>query len=333
EENRKLPYAMEFSLGVQRNVGFNTVVDVAYVGNLGRHLLWMRNLNAIPAGTVDPYSTSLPDQFYRPYAGYLNILQSEYAGSSHYNAMQTSINRRFSRGLVFGFAYTWSKAMGYADDETQQVINVPNYTPRKVNYGLLGFDHKNIVKSSWSWDIPKTSTVWSNRFSRGILDDWKISGIMTYQSGAPLGIKIGTITAVNPQTGKAQNFTAGQWSGSPTDDARVDVLNYSGGRNIVVGLPSQGSLGNAPKYLFPGPPVNNWDVALSKTIPLHERYGLVFKAQAYNAFNHPQFTGVDQTANFNVAQNGTVTQTNANFLKNNVAGPMRRIALSMRFTF
>jgi hypothetical protein len=325
---------MDFSVSIQQNIGLNTVVDVGYVGNLGRHLLWMKNLNAIPPGTVNPYSTSLPSQFYRPYIGYLDILESEYQATSNYNALQVSANRRFSRGIVFGAAYTWSKALGYADDETQQVINVPNYTPRSFNYGKLGFDHTHIFKGSWSWDAPKVSRVWDNRFSRGVLDDWKLSGIMTYQTGAPLGITIGTITASNPLTNKVQNFTASQWSGSPTEGARVNLISNLGGRNIVVRLPAQGTLGTAPKYVFAGPGINNWDMALSKQIALPgERFRLLFNVHAYNALNHPQFIGVDQTANFNVDPSGTVTQTNKNFLKNNVAGPMRRLQLGLRLSF
>jgi hypothetical protein len=110
------------------------------------------------------------------------------------------VNRRFSKGILFGLAYTWSKALGYADDETQQVSNLANYSPRSFNYGTLGFDHTHIFKGSWTWDVPKASGIWNSRLSRAVLDDWKFSGIMTYQSGVPMGITIGTITAINPLT-------------------------------------------------------------------------------------------------------------------------------------
>jgi hypothetical protein len=200
QRDRHVPYLMDLSLSVQQDIGFNTVVDIGYVGNWGRHLLWMRNLNAIPVGTVNPYAASLPDQFYRPYVGYLNILQSEYAGTSRYQGLQVSVNRRFSKGILVGLAYTWSKALGYADDETQQVSNLANYSPRSFNYGTLGFDHTHIFKGSWTWDVPKASGIWNSRLSRAVLDDWKFSGIMTYQSGVPMGITIGTITAINPLT-------------------------------------------------------------------------------------------------------------------------------------
>src|SRR5204863_116543 len=84
---------------VKTALGFKTVFDLSYVGNLGRHLWWQRNVNSIPAGTVNPFAASNPDQFYRPYAGYLNITMNEFAGSSNYNALQASLNRRFSRNV------------------------------------------------------------------------------------------------------------------------------------------------------------------------------------------------------------------------------------------
>jgi hypothetical protein len=86
--------------------------------------------------------------------------------------------------------------------------------------------------------------------------------------------------------------------------------------------------------VFTGPAINNWDLALSKQIPLPgERVKLLLNIQAYNAFNHPQFTGTDQTANFSVDAAGTAMQTNRNLLKNNVAAPMRRLQLGVRLMF
>jgi hypothetical protein len=86
--------------------------------------------------------------------------------------------------------------------------------------------------------------------------------------------------------------------------------------------------------VFTGPAINNWDLALSKQIPLPgERVKLLLNIQAYNALNHPQFSGIDQTANFTVDAAGAATQTNGNFLKNNVAAPMRRIQLGLRLMF
>jgi hypothetical protein len=116
---------MNFSLTVQRDIGFNTVADIGYVGSLGRNLLWQRNLNAIPFGTNftaaanDPTTNRpLPPNFLRPYAGYGNINRREPGGSSNYHSLQASLNRRFSRTLQFGVSYTWSKSLDYVSDDS-----------------------------------------------------------------------------------------------------------------------------------------------------------------------------------------------------------------------
>src|SRR5258707_10690809 len=101
------------SFGIQQDLGFSTVLDVAYVGSLGRHLQQARSLNAVPYGTtslassIDP-TTGKPFSnlnFLRPIQGFGNIQYNEYASNSSYHSMQTTLTRRFSRGLMFGAAW------------------------------------------------------------------------------------------------------------------------------------------------------------------------------------------------------------------------------------
>jgi hypothetical protein len=87
---------MNISFSIQRNIGFETVVDVGYVGSLGRHLTWQRDINSIPLGTrflkenADPTSPSVPlaDVFLRPIVGYNGINYQEAAGSSNYHSLR-----------------------------------------------------------------------------------------------------------------------------------------------------------------------------------------------------------------------------------------------------
>ncbi|MBO0798912.1 MAG: hypothetical protein J2P31_08810, partial [Blastocatellia bacterium] len=95
QKNYDSPAVYNWSLGIQREIGFKTVLDVAYVGSVARHLLQRRNLNAVPYGTrfkessLDPTveggTTPLPDNFLRPYTGYGNIDYIEFAGISNYH--------------------------------------------------------------------------------------------------------------------------------------------------------------------------------------------------------------------------------------------------------
>ena len=325
---------INYSIGVQRNVGFGTVVDASYVGTLGRHLPHARNWNAILFGAnfarqnEDPTNPGrpLPAAFLRPYIGYNDILLYEYESNSSYHSLQVTANRRFARGINFGASWTWSKAMDYVDSDTTQVSALIN---RRVwNYGKAGYDRTHILKGYWLWDLPKGSRIWNNPAGRAMLDNWQLSGILTMQSGAPSGIGLGFVASTDI-------------TGSPTDGARVVVV-----QNPVLGRsdrtfsryfntnafrpPAVGTVGNAAKDVFRGPGLNNWDISLFKNFPVFgERRKLQFRAELYNAFNHTQYTGVDTTTRFDAQGN----QVNARFGELTSAAAARRIQLALRFSF
>ncbi len=323
-----------FSLGVQRNIGMGTVVDVSYVAALSRHLPQGRNLNAIPFGSnflkanEDPTNPGKPlsAAFLRPYIGYNDLTLYEYAGNSSYHSLQITANRRFSRGLQFGVAWTWSKAMDYVDADTSTVSNL--VSTKVWNYGKAGYDRTHILVLNWMWDLPKASQHWNNLFSRAVLDGWQFSGIMRLQSGAPTGIGYSLVQSVDI-------------TGSPTDGARVFIIAnpilprsertfFRNFNTEAFAPPTVGTIGNAPKDVFRGPGVNNWDLSFFKNINLGmERVRLQFRAELYNAFNHTQFSAVDTTARYDAAGK----QVNTQFGAFTAANPSRRIQLALRLTF
>ena len=213
DRNAPVPRVMNYSLTIQRDIGYNTVFDIGYVGSLGRNLLWQRNLNAIPFGTnftaaaTDPTTgRPLPPNFLRPYTGYGNINVREPAGSSNYHSLQASANRRFASGLQFGVSYTWSKSLDYVSDDGAAVSSL--VSPRIWNYGLSSYDRTHVVKANWLWDLPEWKA--APKFVGVITNGWQMSGIFTASSGAPLGVNFSTVTAVDI-------------TGSPTDGPRIDV--------------------------------------------------------------------------------------------------------------
>lgn len=373
QRNRKIPYSMDYSFGVQREIGLKTVLDLAYVATLSRHQLWQLNLNAIPVNsTINPATRGLPTNALRSYTGYADLNQLEYVGTSSYHSLQAAVNRRFTKTINFGAAYTWSKALDYADNENSSVLNpqvFPNVPFRQWQHGLAGYDRTHIFKASWTYDLPKVSRLWDNGFVRGLLDDWKISGITTLQSGAPSGISLNNVCvlssglAVSPATmaqgcpssiGVSNSGSA--WSGSPTEAARVLIVgtgnvgnvttpfaHTSGLNGFVLAPPVQGTLatyptrgvpGDAPRVYFRGPGLHNWDMALFKQIPLpSERFKLRFRAEAYNVFNHTQFTSTDTNAQFQVDSRGNVAQYNPTFGKFTNAALKRRLQLALRLAF
>ncbi len=329
------PTVYNWSFGVQQDIGFGTVLDVAYVGNVGRHLLQRRSLNSIPYGTrflpssIDSTNGSpLPDNFLRPNPGYADILFAEFASTSNYHSMQTSVNKRFAKSLTFGVAWTWSKSMGMVNANNDAINPFVNYRIR--NYGKLSNDRTHNFVLNYIYEFPKFGTRMGNGFAKAILDNWELSGITSFISGSPLGIGY--------QLVQAADLTGGGGAGV---DSRVNVLSNATlprgertrelhFRTDVFAPPTRAELGigNAPKDVVRGPGINNFDISLFKNIPLgsNERRRLQFRWETYNTFNHAQFNAVDTTARFDAQGR----QVNARFGQYTGAADGRRMVLGLK---
>jgi hypothetical protein len=281
---------------------------------VGRHLIQRRNLNTVPYGArfdpanADPTNPriALPDNFFRPYPGYGNVTYQENSGTSNYNGLHVALNRRFTGGIQFGVAYTWSKTMGLTDSDQQ---GLPMYRPYRIwNYGRLGFDQTHKMVINYLWELPKLSRVLPHPVVRHIFDNWEWNGVTTFSSGPPSGIGLSTVDNAD--------LTGGG------DGARVVVIappelprserTFNRRFNTeAFARPARGDFGNAPKDVFRLPGINNWDFTFLKKIPLGATEGryVQLRWEMYNALNHAQFRGVDTGARFDVNGN----QVNSRF--------------------
>lgn len=333
ERRTRTPSLYNFTLGVQHDVGFGTVIDVAYVGSLGRHLQQTRNINTVPYGArylpqnADPSNPATPlnDNFFRPFPGYQNITFNENASSSNYHALQVQANRRFIKGLQFGVAYTWSKSMNFTDSDGG---GVALYRPIRVwNYGKAGFDQTHIFVSNFVWDIPGGSRIAPNIITRAVLDHWQVSGIATFASGFPVGVGFSTVDAVDLSGGGDGTRI------NVTGKAQLPVGERTFSRffdTSVFARPARADFGNAPRDVYRNPGINNWDISFFKNFPLRResRY-LQLRWELYNAFNHTQFSAVDNTARFDA----TGRQVNTRFGEVTDTRVERRMQASLRFHF
>ncbi|MBN8730131.1 MAG: TonB-dependent receptor [Acidobacteria bacterium] len=329
--SNRIPRVMNFSLSVQQNIGWNTVVDIGYVGSLGRNQFWIRDLNPISIGAnfdprnADPTNpaTPLTSSFLRPIVGYNDILMSEPAASSNYHSMQLTARRRFTKGFQFGGAWTWSKALNYNNFDTNTVsVLLP---VRYWNYGLSSSDRTHNVRIDWTWDIPTPSV--KNAVARYAINDWQLSGITSFVSGAPLGVGFTQVTPTDI-TGTASQGARIDITGNPNipKSERTFSRNFD---PTVFRVPARGTFGNSATTNIRGPGINNWDISLLKTFPVHERVRLQFRAEAYNAFNHTQFASLDTTARFD-AQGAQVNSRLGEFLS---ARAPRIMQLALRLYF
>jgi len=304
---------MNFSLGIQQQV-WNTTLDVSYVGGLSRHLMASRNLNPIPMyarfdpANQDPTQAAgrpLPDNFLRPYLGWgdINLRQNNY--TSNYNSLQIAANRRYTRGLQFGLAYTFSKALGVADGDTTGLS--PYFSPRRRNYGPLGFDRTHVFVFNYIYDTPELAQRMGVRPLRWVLDNWQLSGITTFVSGSPFTPGFST-TDGQDITGSSEG-TRITVVGRPELSKSEKTFYRTFNTDVFRRTPLR-DFGNAGVGLLRGPGVNNWDFAISKRVPLgSEQRFLQFRTEFFNAWNHTQFSGLDSGFRFDlqgVNQNANV---------------------------
>jgi hypothetical protein len=327
------------NLQIQRQFGTNTTLSAGYVGSFGRHLGENVQLNTVPYGAEflpqnqNPQTnTPLNDNYFRPFMGYNGVPMQQWNGSSSYHSLQVHFQRRYSHGIEYGVAYTRSKAMDYAEgDSTASPSGTSNvvatYLDRRIwNYGLASYDRPNILTFHFLADIPRLSKVLPNPIVKALFDGWQVSEITSFVSGAPLAISMSTSPSVN--------FTGG---GDGSRPLMVANPNLPGGQRDVnhwynVGAfaepvpmspsacnaagcppPSLANLGDMPQMPIRGPGVNNWNTSVFKNFTIKERFVFQLRAEAYNTFNHTQFSGVGTSIQYNAsgvnttAAAGTIT--------------------------
>jgi hypothetical protein len=237
--------------------------------------------------------------------------------------MQLRVNRRFASSFQLGADWTWSKAMDFADSRT---TTLPTYAPLRVwSYGKAGFDRTHNVMISYTWDLPRLRN--QQPVLKAVFDRWQISGITTFQSGAPLGISM--TTTDNADIGGGGDGVRAVVLGNPVL-SKGDRTSTRFFDTSVFARPAVGTYGNAPKDVIRGPGQNNWDLSLVKKIPLgSEKRLLQLRGEFYNAFNHTQYSSVDTTVQFNPAGQ----QVNARFGQAIAANAARVIQVALRVSF
>lgn len=345
----ELPAVYSYSLSVQRNIGFSTVVDVAYIGTLGRHLARTRNLNAVPylttfqraaqdptrfAGGVVPAvepnlpaayaqagfsfsgANALPVDFLRPYSGYGDIIYRSNDANSRYNSLQISINRRFKNNLTFGVAYTFSKTLSSASTDGE-ITNPLN--SREFDYRLADYDRTHVLVFNYVYNFPKLSRrLGDNLFVRSLLDNWQVSGISQYVSGTPFELTLNGLGGAGARLVGTPTANSGNLSGQQPRFLVADNLNYSYGDNGLIintsdlTVPGIGNIGPYNRNYLRNPGFLNHDISIFKNFPLNKdgTTYLQLRGEFFNAFNTTQFTAVN-TGSVTITPGSTTPVFNA----------------------
>ncbi len=354
ERDAKTPTSYNWSIGIQRELGWGTVIDVTYSGSTTRHLEIVSDINAVPDGAryvdINPQnanpqnpSTALPAEFLRPYRGYQNINFREHSGTSDYHGLQVQVNRRYIRGLQFSAAYTFGKTNGVADEDEGGFSKARSL--EDWFYAPYASSQAHNLVINYTWDLPSASRLWNSALVRAVLDNWQLSGENAFVSGdwSPVfltttdnfdftggdggaGTNIappngGDVRVVRPRI--VGDVTAGNRNAAPDQPGswlNVDAFGRPTGR---------GDFGDAPRTVFQLPGINNWNISLFKNFPMGGSRRLQFRWEIYNLLNHTQFSTLDNTARFDALG----AQVNPAFGKATAARNPRIMQGAIRFTF
>jgi hypothetical protein len=332
-----VPTTYNWNISVQRELPAQVLLDIAYVGSHSLHELDRYNVNAAPFGSAwlpqnqDPTiasptfdgRTAKPINLYRPYLGYGDISVTEFGGMSNYNSLQIAANRRLTKTLNFGVAYTWSKVLGTTGDDGDN-LHLTNF--RAANYGPLNFDIPHMFVFNYTWNLPKIAEhlgFVNNPVGRLIFNNWEISGVTTFSKGEPEFINIGDVpgpdgSAVNGSnrnriyTGSENVAPRPYYSGNTMNGSSVYAwIDPSAVKAPIIRQSAGLESGQRP---IRKPGINNWDISVFKNIPFgaEQRY-LQLRWEMFNAWNHPQFNDFNRTVNFD--RSGNIT---------NLPGPSNR---------
>lgn len=290
--NPTTPYMQQWNLDIQNQFGNNFVLELAYLGNKGTHLDRVLYLNPWEAGT-----TPFPTRAQFPSFGDLKAFGS-LTGSSSYHALMVKSHWRYSHGLIFESAYTYSKAM---DDSSNTFIqeagsrspNDPNNLDAEK--ALANFDQRHRFVLSYIYELPfgpgrpYLSEV-NSSVGRKLLEGWNISGIVTLASGHPFTTNLLVNNSGRPDVDPDRPDLVGDPNLPSSQRSPERWFNTS-----AFALPPPGTFGNTGRNIVIGPGTTNVDFAIHKVTRLGgEKHILEFRAEFFNIFNHPNFNLPDR---------------------------------------
>jgi len=333
--NVERPEAYNWNFGIQHEFAHNYIFETQYIGTRGLHLDVQTQLNIQPvvnASNAIPVYTTMPSlatlaSLTNTYgalsnaynaggnvlpayanAGFTGLITSYQPwGSSSYNGWANTLTRRFSNGLQFIGAYTWSHDI---DNSTADVFSTYS-TPRRAQNGQdlnadfssSALDHRNRFTFEAMYDLPYFKH--SNWFLKNLVGNWEFAPIYTYQTGTLYTVQSGVDSnlngdsagdraIVNPAgnmsigTGTTAYNAAGQVvaAGSPGIVAYV-ANNPNAG---YIATPS-GALATAGRNTGMLEPIDNIDLFAAKRFTFMERFNMELSARVSNLFNHAQYTG------------------------------------------
>ncbi len=311
--NFRQDMAQMWNFSVQRQLGWNTMAEAAYVGTRGAHIYRSRNIN-VPLPGPGPIPERRP--FFRIAPNVTDINQRNGDGDAYYQSLQVKVDKRFSHGFQMLASYTLSKSI----DTVSNVIYPPGFD-KQLNRGLsAGFKAVDVPHNlvvSYSYQLPlgpgKRYVSGGPALAQKLAGGWSVNGITTFQSGQPLVINVAS-SRLNTGTGNRADITCKEVPRPKRVERWFDTGCFADPAPFVFG---NSGIGHAR-----GPGLINSDFSVFKNTAINEKRSIEFRAEFFNLFNNPHFANPNTT--FGTGPFGRISGT--------VLTP-REIQLGLRFLF
>jgi hypothetical protein len=291
--NMRTPYTMQFNITLQRQVAPDTVVEVAYVGKLGRKLLTDVSYNsAMPA----PGATVANENSRVLYPGFGNLNMMGTFTNSEYHGLQVRAMKRYSRTFSIQGTYTFSKSLDQFSGGTGASVTdtsaSPNPFDMRDEWAPSDFYAKHIASAAVVWDLPRLAR--HSALVRETAGGWNFSLRYTARSGNPIDVETGADNAFSGTPKQRPNVNGNPVLSSDRSTAQKLAEWFD---TSVFSVPTPGTYGDLGRNALIGPGMNSTNVALVKNLPFTHRESmrLQFRAEAFSVFNTPIFKNPTNT--------------------------------------
>jgi hypothetical protein len=300
------PYAMNYNLTFERELPSSTILRIAYVGAEGRHLVEAFSFNPMtPAGLQtclatpacasngDQAPVNFPNLFQFPGNIWGNSGMQHTIGTSNYNSLQITADKRVTHGLTFVTSYTYSHSLdtgsSFEDVSFQSAGSFDPFGNRERDYGSSAFDARHRFTFVFSYDFPRPS------FLPRVLGGWRVTGQTVVQTGFPINLQDSNELSLVCST----TFSFYACPDRPDIVSAPRLLDPRASANHQWFDPTTftdnavGTLGNVSRGFLRGPGYWGTNFSIQKDTRITEKMNIQMRLEAYNVFNHANFANPD----------------------------------------
>ncbi len=296
DPDTRISYVQQWNMAFQREIGFDTTVELAYIGSKGSKLivLWDRNT---PAHSPDPAAPVAARRMF-PFLN-TGLISASGMGNSIYHGASVKVERRFSKGFQFMTAYTFSKGLNdYGHTLGGSGQGIRDINNRALERGLAEFDIPHRLVTTWIWELPGNNLTGA---SKALFGGWQTIGNFFIQSGYPFSI-----------TSAVRNCGCGATVRPDPIDGVDPIIEDSNRKELYLDTaafkaPADGTFGTIGQSYLHGPGWTQLDLSILKNFEITESQRIQFRAEFFNFTNTPSFQNPNTawgTANF-----GLITDT------------------------